>query len=64
MSQQQILKILWREKEGMTTKELSEKIGVSQNTINVAINRLYKYGEVKFANKKLKGKPIKVWSLV
>lgn len=47
MSQQDIIKALERRRKGLTTRELSMRIGTSKMSINRNLRSLRKFGEVK-----------------
>ena len=46
MGQDNVLKVLKREKKWMTPQEIAKKIGINSGNVSVSLRRLFKGGEV------------------
>ena len=53
MSQEAILKILKKSKKSITVSEIRERFGLSRNSINHALSKLYKQKRIKLTIKKI-----------
>ncbi len=46
MSQDSVLKVLKKEKKLMTPKEIAKKLNISAGNVTVALNKLFKQGDI------------------
>ena len=46
MAQEDVLKLLKKEKRWLSTKKIAEKLKIGRGTVDLNLNKLYKYGEV------------------
>lgn len=64
MGQQEIIKLLGSEKEGMQTKEIADRLQISTSATSSTLARLHKHGEIRREIKKISNRYSKyVWSL-